>query len=122
MRIVRCLETALGEEGRDNSRLGGEVVSEATCLDFRDDASRFILFRLLLCLPWSARVASDDIAFYTVSVTGALFDLCGLENSLLRPVANIWGYWCIRWGWRLGNAWRKAFADRIGTAFEYHRV
>jgi hypothetical protein len=85
MRIVRCLETAHGEVGCDISRRGGDVVSEATYLDFHDDASRFILFRLLMCLPWSARAASDDIAFCTctVSVTRALFDLRGLEKSLL---------------------------------------
>ena len=111
VKISKCLETAQEDSGRDISCLCNEVVAETADMDFGTDAGRFILFRLLLFHPWSARIVpATDLAFYPVSVTGELFDMPGVQNRFLRSLANTWGYWSIRWAWRLGHAWRTAHA------------
>ena len=96
--------------GRDVGDLCDEVAAEATVVDFDTDEGRFILFRLLLCHPWAARLAPSDTSFYSAGVMGELFDVSGLRNSLLRPLADSWCRWCIYWSWRLGDAWRLARA------------
>ena len=106
--ISSLLSEAHSNMGHDVSDLCDEVDAEASAFDFDSDAGRFILFRLLICLPWSSRLAPDDLTFYTVTVLGELFDEVGVPNRFLRPVANLWCHWCIRWGWRLGDAWRSA--------------
>jgi hypothetical protein len=108
IRIAQLLEVAHSEANRDISDICDVVSREATSLDVTSDAGQFIIFRLLLMHTWSARVAGDDIALYPVAVVGELFDCAGLPNRFLRLLANAWGYWSIRWSWRLGNAWRAA--------------
>ena len=107
-KIAERLRTAHREMQRDVSKLCSDVCVEAVTLDTLSHAGRFILFRLLIFLPWSARLAEGDLAFYPVAVTGELFDSSGLPNRLLRSLADTWGHWSIRWCWRLGNAWRTA--------------
>ena len=109
--IAVFLETAHDNAGRDVSDLCSDVIGESTVVDFSSDAGRFILFRLLLCHPWSARVAASDGSHYSIEIVGKLFDADGMHNMYLRPLADMWGRWCIRWGWRLGNAWRDANAN-----------
>ena len=89
-----------------------------SCFDFSSDTGRFILFRLLLFHPWSARLAGSDLSQYTAAVIGELFDESGMPNMLLRPLADAWGHWSIRWAWRLGKAWREAlpFVDEESIA------
>ena len=108
--IAEYLRVAHESMGYDISRLCDEVKAEAANLSFDSVPGSFILYRLLICHPWSARMAPADLSYYSVSVCGSLFDLDGVHNSLLRPLANLWGRWCIRWGWRLGNARREAHA------------
>ena len=58
----------------------------------------------------TARAAEGDLSlyYYAVAVSGALFDSSGMPNRFLRPLADTWGHWSIRWCWRLGKAWRAA--------------
>jgi len=108
--ISRLLLKAHSSRGCDESVLCSEMSSEASCFDFSSDTGRFILFRLLLFHPWSARLAGSDLSQYTAAVIGELFDESGMPNMLLRPLADAWGHWSIRWAWRLGKAWREAHA------------
>ena len=108
--ISRLLLKAHSSRGCDESVLCSEMSSEASCFDFSSDTGRFILFRLLLFHPWSARLAGSDLSQYTAAVIGELFDESGMPNMLLRPLADAWGRWSIRWAWRLGKAWREAHA------------
>ena len=110
--IARLLLKAHDEMNRDESELCSEVTDEASSVDFDTDMGRFILFRLLIFHPWSARLAGSDMSLYTVRVVGDLFDAAGMPNMFLRPLADAWGYWSIHWAWRLGNAWREAHAIR----------
>ena len=111
VKIADRLRTAHSEMQRDVSKICSEVCIEASTLDTMSHAGRFILFRLLIFLPWSARLADGDLAFYPVAVIGELFDASGLPNRLLRSLADTWGHWSIRWCWRLGYAWRTAIAQ-----------
>jgi len=108
LNIARLLMAAHNEAGRDVSEICSAVSNEALALDVSTDAGQFILFRLLILHPWSSRLANNDLSFYAVEIVGELFDCGGMPNMFLRQLANIWGYWSIRWGWRLGNAWRAA--------------
>ena len=108
IRIAQLLEVAHSEANRDISDICDLVSREATVLNVTTDAGQFIIYRLLLMHTWSARIPGDDLVMYPVAVVGKLFDCNGLPNRLLRPLANTWGHWSIRWSWRLGNAWRAA--------------
>ena len=107
-KIAVLLKAGHNEMQRDVSSLGAEVSREATALDVSTPVGRFVLFRLVVMLPWSARAAEDDLSFYPATIIGSLFDAYGLPNRLLRSLADTWGHWSIRWCWRLGNAWRTA--------------
>jgi hypothetical protein len=109
LNIARILRAAHDEAGHDVSDLCARVSNEALALDVTTDAGQFMLFRLLICHPWSARVAEGDLALYPAAVVGELFDCEGMPNMLLRQLANTWGYWSITWAWRLGAAWRAAY-------------
>jgi hypothetical protein len=106
------LRAAHNEIQHDISSLCAEVSREATVLDVSTPVGRFVLFRLVVMMPWSARVADDDLSFYPAAVIGSLFDTYGLPNRLLRSLADTWGHWSIRWCWRMGNAWRTTCAQQ----------
>ena len=107
-KIALLLQAAHSEIHRDLKALCNEVSREASVLDVTTGAGPFILFRLLVMMPWSARAAEGDLSLYAAAVIGALFDGSGMPNRFLRPLADTWGHWSIRWCWRLGNAWRAA--------------
>jgi hypothetical protein len=109
-KIALLLRAAHNEMHRDLKALCDEVSCEASVLDVSTGAGPFILFRLLVMMPWSARAAEGDLSLYAAAVIGALFDSSGMPNRFLRPLADTWGHWSIRWCWRLGNAWRAACA------------
>ena len=107
-KIALLLRVAHSEMQRDLKTLCDEVSCESAALDVSAGSGQFILFRLLVMMPWSARAAEGDLSLYTVAVSGALFDSSGMPNRFLRPLADTWGHWSIRWCWRLGKAWRAA--------------
>jgi hypothetical protein len=107
-KTAQLLRAAHDGMHRDLSALCDEVTREASAVDVSTSVGQFVLFRLLVMMPWSARLAQDDLSFYAATVIGSLFDASGLPNRLLRPLADTWGHWSIRWCWRLGNAWRAA--------------
>ena len=72
------------------------VVREATALDVSTPVGRFVLFRLVFMMPWSARIADDDLSFYSAAVIGSLFNEYCLPNRLLRFLADTWGHRSIR--------------------------
>jgi hypothetical protein len=111
-KTAQLLRVAHDGMRRDLSALCNEVICEASALDVSTNVGQFVLFRLLVMMPWSARLAQDDMSFYVATVIGSLFDASGLPNRLLRPLANTWGHWSIRWCWRLGNSWRAACAQQ----------
>jgi len=56
----------------DLKALCDEVSCEALALDVSTGAGPFILFRLLVMMPWSARAAEGDLSLYAAAVIGAL--------------------------------------------------
>jgi hypothetical protein len=77
------------------------------------DELRFLSYRLLWALQWSA---SQVPASATVAVAvGAMFDAIFLRRSKLRSFANQWVDWSKRWTCTFGTEWRRLCRSPVDT-------
>ena len=87
-----------------------ECAALCLSLDWDSLEGRFVLYRLVLALPFPASAAAADHA--VVRALGALFDSVVLPPSRLRGVATAWLQWASRWAADLGTARCVAYETR----------
>ena len=81
------------------------------------DEGRWVLFRLMAVLPFTAAAAAPGHA--AVAALGALFDACRLDGRRLAPVAQTWVKWAVQHSHSLGKA-RTAAAYTLALDCQWH--
>lgn len=105
-------------------RLGriASVVALAHATDWTSADGRWVLYRMLLVLPWTLQSIVDtptNVPCKLARAMGAIFqNVCG-SHHWLRPLANSWTAWASRQVLRVDHAWARAVeagADIIATS------
>jgi hypothetical protein len=87
------------------------VVALAHATDWSSADGRWVLYRLLLVLPWTLNSVKDTPAGVPCALAramGAVFqNVCG-PHHWLRPLANSWAMWASRQVLRIESTWARA--------------
>jgi hypothetical protein len=86
-----------------------DVSAAAQRFDWASDEAPFLVFRLVLVLPFPAAVCGDAARGRSLTASlGRLFDAVCVRDSNLRALANYWADWGGRAYKLVASAWRDA--------------
>jgi hypothetical protein len=104
------------EPARRLAARGHAVLARATlpAFDWNSPTGAFLLYHLVLALPYPACVVSgDDGSAAFARHFGALLDSVYVRNTSLRQIANVWTRWAGRELLAVSSVWSRAVTAQL---------